>query len=79
MKDRRSVIGDGAESSGQPDRGVGPVLRAGHGADAGESRAARIQGSVNPALDVLHSTSVQPLIVQRVDGIVHPLYGEATP
>jgi len=39
---------------------------------------ARVQGGVNLALDVLHATSVQALIVQWVDASVHPLYGEAT-
>ena len=80
MKDSRGVIGDGAEFPGEPDGGVGPVLGAGHGADARESRAARSNGGVDLALDVLlHRISVQPMIVQLVDGIVHPLYGKATP
>ena len=79
VKDCRGVIGNGPELPGQPDGGIGPVLRARHGPDAGESRAARGHGGVNLALDVLHTTSVQALIVQGVDGIVHPLYGEATP
>ena len=43
VKDSRGVIGDGAELPGEPDGGVGAVLGAGHGADAGESRAARVQ------------------------------------
>ena len=79
MEDGRGVVGNGPELPGEPDGGVGAVLRAGHRANAGESRAARFQRGVNLALDVLHATSVQPLIVQGVDGIVHPLYGEATP
>jgi hypothetical protein len=79
VKDGRGVIGNGPEFPGKPDRGVGAVLRAGHSANAGKSRPARIQGSVNPTLNVLHTTSVQPLIVQVVDDTVHPLYGEATP
>jgi hypothetical protein len=78
VKDSRGVIGNGPELPGEPDGGVGTVLRAGHGPNAGEGGAAGFQGGVDLPRDVLHTTSVQALIVQVVDDGVHPLYGEAT-
>ena len=78
VKDGRGVLGDSAEFSREPDGCVGAVLGAGHSANAGESGAASVHGGINLALNILHAPSVQSLIVQGIDAIVHPLYGEVS-
>jgi hypothetical protein len=74
VEDSRCVLRDSTEALGEPDGSVGAILRTGHGADASSGGAASFQRGVNLKLNVFHTPSVQSLIVQVVDAIVHPLY-----
>jgi hypothetical protein len=74
VKHARSFVRDSPKALRKPAGGVGPGLRTRHAADARESCVPSFHRRIYPVLHIAHPTSVQALIVQRVDVIVHPLY-----